>query len=91
MRGSKAVGPDNIPIEMWSGLGKEGIHWFANLFNVILRSSKMLEEWRVRTLIPLFKNKGDAQICGNYGGIKLLSHTMKLWERVIEKELDERR
>nr|GEX11952.1 retrovirus-related Pol polyprotein LINE-1 [Tanacetum cinerariifolium] len=29
----------------------------------------------------------DAQVCGNYRGIKLLSHTMKLWERVIERRL----
>nr|GEY76645.1 hypothetical protein [Tanacetum cinerariifolium] len=30
---------------------------------------------------------GDAQACSNYRGIKLLSHTMKLWERVIERML----
>ena len=47
----------------------------------------MPEEWRVSTLIPLFNYKGDAQVCGNYRGIKLLSHTMKLWERVIEKRI----
>ncbi|GKB13587.1 retrovirus-related pol polyprotein LINE-1 [Tanacetum coccineum] len=33
------------------------------------------------------ENKGDAQACNNYKGIKLLSHTMKLWERVIERRL----
>ena len=46
----------------------------------------MPEEWRNSILVPLFKNKGDA-LCGNYRGIKLLSHTMKLWERVIEGKL----
>ena len=25
--------------------------------------------------------------CGNYRGIKLLSHTMKLWERIIDQRL----
>ena len=35
----------------------------------------------------MFKNKGDAQVCGNYRGIKLLSHIMKLWERVIERRI----
>ncbi|KAF3671399.1 putative pre-mRNA-processing factor 6-like [Capsicum annuum] len=33
------------------------------------------------------KNKGDIQSCNNYKGIKLLSHTMKIWERVVELRL----
>ena len=84
---TKAVGPDNIPIEVWRGLGEEGIRWLTNLFNTILRTHRMPEEWRNSKLISLFKNKGDAQVCGNYRGIKLLSHTMKLWERVIERRI----
>jgi hypothetical protein len=35
-------------------------------------------------LVPIFKNKGDVQSCTNYQGIKLMSHTIKLWERIIE-------
>ncbi|PHU11499.1 Kinesin-4 [Capsicum chinense] len=38
-------------------------------------------------MIPLYKNKGDIQSCNNYRGIKLLSHTMKVWERVVELRL----
>ena len=38
-------------------------------------------------LIPIFKNTGDVQSCSNYRGIKLISHTMKLWERIIERRL----
>jgi hypothetical protein len=47
----------------------------------------MLEKWRRSILVPIFKNKGDVQSCTNYRGIKLMSHTMKLWERVIEHRL----
>ena len=47
----------------------------------------MLREWRTSTVIPLYKDKGDVQDCNNYRGIKLLSHMMKLWERVIEGRL----
>ncbi|TVU10757.1 hypothetical protein EJB05_44303, partial [Eragrostis curvula] len=32
-------------------------------------------------------NKGDIQSCTNYRGIKLMSYTMKLWERVVEHRL----
>ena len=47
----------------------------------------MAEEWRKSILVPIYKNKGDIQSCTNYRGIKLMSHTMKLWERVIEHRL----
>jgi Reverse transcriptase (RNA-dependent DNA polymerase) len=38
-------------------------------------------------LVPILKNKGDIQSCTNYREIKLMSHTMKFWERVIEHRL----
>ena len=50
----------------------------------------MLEEWRRSVLIPIYKNKGDAQCCGSYRGIKLMSHTIKTWERIIEAKLRDR-
>ncbi|KAH1238660.1 LINE-1 retrotransposable element ORF2 protein [Glycine max] len=83
----KAVGPDNIPIEVWKTLGDRGLEWLTKLFNEIMRSKRMPEEWRRSMLVPIYKNKGDIQNCANYRGIKLMSHTMKLWERVIERRL----
>ena len=38
-------------------------------------------------VLPIYKNKGDIQSYTNYRGIKLMCHTMKLWERVIEQRL----
>ena len=38
-------------------------------------------------MVSLYKNKSDIQNCSNYRGIKLIRHTMKLWERVIEHRL----
>ena len=49
----------------------------------ILEDERMPDQWR-SVLVPIFKNKGDVQSCSNYRGI---SHTMKLWERVIEASL----
>ena len=87
MKNNKAVGPDDIPIEAWKCLGKVGITWLTNLFNLIMKTKKMPNQWRKSVLIPLYKNKGDIQNCSNYRGIKLMSHTMKLWERIIERRL----
>ena len=53
----------------------------------IFQLNKMPDEWRRSILVPIYKNKGDIQSCTNYREIKLMSHTMKLWERVIEHRL----
>ena len=37
--------------------------------------------------MPIYKEKGDVQECQNYRGIKLLSHTMKIWERIVDKRV----
>nr|XP_017217279.1 PREDICTED: uncharacterized protein LOC108194853 [Daucus carota subsp. sativus] len=83
----KTVGLDEIPIEVWQCLAEQGVRWLTALFNVIFRTSRMPREWRLSVVVPIYKNKGDVQSCSNYRGIKLLSHTMKLWERVIESRI----
>jgi hypothetical protein len=85
MKGGKAMGPDGIPREVWKFLGDIAIVWLTKLFNHIFRSNRMPDEWS--TLVPIFKKKRDIQSCTNYQGIKLMSHTIKLWERVIEHRL----
>ncbi|KAK3566533.1 hypothetical protein QTP86_034036 [Hemibagrus guttatus] len=87
MKSGKAVGPDDIPVEVWKCLGEAAVEFLASLFNRLLESEMMPEEWRRSVLVPIFKNKGDVQSCSNYRGIKLMSHTMKVWERVVEARL----
>ncbi|KAF3674589.1 putative peptidyl-prolyl cis-trans isomerase FKBP17-1, chloroplastic-like [Capsicum annuum] len=87
MRRGRATGPDEISLDFWKFSSVAGVRWLTNLFNNIFKSAKMPEAWRWSTMIPLYKNKGDIQSCNNYRGIKLLSHTMKIWERVVERRL----
>ncbi|KAK3570643.1 hypothetical protein QTP86_024559 [Hemibagrus guttatus] len=78
---------DDIPVEVWKCLGEAAVEFLSSLFNRVLESERMPEEWRRSVLVPIFKNKGDVQSCSNYRGMKLMSHTMKLWERVVEARL----
>lgn len=52
----------------WTGLSK---------FKEVLKMKACIK-------VPFFENKGDIKKFSNYRGIKLMSHTMKLWERVFE-------
>ena len=87
MKKNKAVGPDELPVEVWKCMGEMGIEFLTKLFNRLLMDERMPEEWRRSVLIPIYKNKGEAQCCGNYREIKLMSHTVKVWKRFIETRL----
>ena len=83
----KAQGSDDIPVEAWIVLGNKGVEFLVNIFNRLLRGEKMRDEWRRSVLVPLYNGKGDIKKCGNNRGIKLMSHTMKLWEKIIEERI----
>ncbi|KAK3559109.1 hypothetical protein QTP86_004106 [Hemibagrus guttatus] len=46
MKSGKAVGPDDIPVEVWKCLGEAAVEFLANLFNRVLESERMPEAWR---------------------------------------------
>ena len=77
MKKGEAVGPDELPVEVWKRMGKMGFKFLTRLFNRLLMGERISEEW-------------NAQFCGNYRGIKLMSHTMNVWERIIETKLRDR-
>ncbi|KAM8887986.1 uncharacterized protein ACB058_000226 isoform 2-T4 [Synchiropus picturatus] len=78
----KAVGPDNIPVEVWECLGAQAVKFLTRLFNTILKSERMPDEWRKSSLVQIRKNKQGPTIC-----VTLKSHTMKMWEQVIGARL----
>ena len=38
-------------------------------------------------MVPIYKGNGYILECNNYRGIKLMCHSMKLWERLLEAGL----
>ena len=82
MKNGKSCGPDGIPTEALKHLGDWCVRQLTKMFNAIMQSGKMSDEWRESTITPIYKDKGDHTNCSNYRGIKLISHTMKLWERI---------
>ncbi|XP_037775495.1 uncharacterized protein LOC119572454 [Penaeus monodon] len=87
MKNRKAVGPDSTPAEVWKCLGNTGLELLTGWLNNIIDTETMPDEYRDSIQMPIYKNKGDIQDCGNYRGIKLMSHTMKIWERIIHRRL----
>lgn len=53
MKCRKAVDPDSIPIDVWKCIGEIGLIWLTKLFNKILGSQRMPEDWRKSIILAL--------------------------------------
>ena len=80
--------PDNLPIELWKLVGDAGIESLETTMNEVM-SRGMPSSWRYSEISPIYKGKGSVLDCGNYRGIKLMSHTMAFWERIFESKIRE--
>lgn len=89
MKNGRAVGPDNIPTELYEKCGDIAIDFLCILFNKIRNEGKMPEAFRQSYTLPFYKNKGDSRECCNYRGIRLLVHTFKIYERVVMDKMNE--
>ena len=86
-KNGKATGPDNLAVEVWNSLGRTGVDFLKEALNKITDEEKIPDIWRDIILIPIFKNKGDINNCGNYRDINIMCHSTKLYERVHENRL----
>ena len=85
---NKACGPDDLPIEAIMVIAELKPELLTYILQQIMANG-IPDSWKKSKLIPIFTNKGDILECNNYRGIKLMSHFMKLWERIIEARLRE--
>ena len=87
MKVGKAAGSSGVVTEMLKASGEDGLACLEKLFNGIILERKIPTDWDKSVILNCFKGKGDAMDRGNYRGLKLLEHPMKLFERVIEQHI----
>ena len=85
-RNGKALGEDNISIELLKNGGLELHKYLHKLILNIWKYEKIPEEWTKAIIIPLLK-KGDRQECSNYRGISLLNIVYKIFSKLIQQRL----
>ncbi|KAK6744614.1 hypothetical protein RB195_011378 [Necator americanus] len=87
IKSNKATGPDDIPADVWKLLGDRESVWLATLFKKIVAEGRTPDVWQTSMTVLVWKGKGDIADCNSYRPIRLLCHTMKVFERVLEARL----
>ena len=84
---NKAPGSSKVSLDLIKALGETGEQWMHKVIEKVWEEEVMPDDWKMSEMVTLYKQKGDSLECGNYRGIKLLEHSLKIMERVIDKRL----
>ena len=81
-------GYDRMPLRILKDGAPVLIEPLSKLFHKIYETKEIPEQWKIAKVIPLFK-KGDKQEIKNYRPISNLCSISKIYEKLIQKRLEE--
>ncbi len=58
---------------------------YIKLFNKVLSTGEVPEEWLASFIVPIFKQKGSKTVCNNYRGITHLSCLGKIFTSTLNE------
>ena len=85
-KNNRTVGMDEVPGEIFKLLDEGGIVVLQRLFNNIYESGQYPTQWLSSIFIPLPK-KNNARECENHRLISLMSHTLKIFLKIIQQRI----
>ncbi|GFS27500.1 RNA-directed DNA polymerase (Reverse transcriptase) domain containing protein [Elysia marginata] len=87
MRKNKSPGPDDISSDVLLIAGEPALDYLTKCFNEILKTGKIPTSWEEAKIIVIYK-KGDAGDKKSYRPISLLSHSYKLFIRLLQTRME---
>ncbi|GFS08192.1 endonuclease-reverse transcriptase [Elysia marginata] len=87
MSKNKAPGPDEITSDIIRIGGAPAISYLTKALNQILTLKEIPPSWKEAKIIILYKKGGPGDIA-NYRPISLLSHSYKIFTRLIQKRME---
>ena len=79
----KAPGTDGVCGEMLKFGGELVVDWIWKMCRLAWEEGKVPEDWKSGIIVPLYKGKGEREVCGNHRGICLLSVIGKIYGRIL--------
>lgn len=86
LKTSKAVGVDEIPIEVIKDMGENGVDLFHSICNLVWTTGQWPKDWSHSIFIPLHK-KGSTKKCNNFRLISLIPHSSKILLHILNERL----
>ena len=71
--------------------GEVVIEQLTDICNQIMIEGGIPDDWRRSTMTTLYKGKGDPLSCCAYRGIKLLELGLKVFDRIMDRRIRNKR
>ena len=88
LKNNKSPGTDDVVNEQIKSTITYMMPIYIKLFNIVLDTGIIPENWSMGTIKPIFKNKGDPKLPENYRPIIILSCFGKLFTSIINNRLN---
>ena len=88
LKNNKACGDDRVINEYIRSTIGLLLPVFKCIFNYVLETGNIPQDWTLGNIIPIYKKKGDTNDPGNYRGISLLSCFGKFFTTIINLRLN---
>ncbi|VDO99004.1 unnamed protein product [Heligmosomoides polygyrus] len=83
MRPGKETAIDDVPASLWKSKSWCSVEWLGKLFKQVVAEKKVPDGWQKSSTVPIWKKK--SRHCSNYRSIRLLSHSMKIFVRILDR------
>ena len=85
MKNGKASGPSGVVTKMLKACSDICRELIADLTNSMVQENALPSEWDDSFIFSVFKGKGEAVDRGNYHGLKLTEHVLKVvWNELLK-------
>ncbi|GFR67061.1 RNA-directed DNA polymerase (Reverse transcriptase) domain containing protein [Elysia marginata] len=88
MRKNKSPGPDDITSDVVRIAGEPALDYLTKCFNEILKTGKIPTSWEEAKIIVIYKKGDPGDKKKNYRPISLLSHSYKLFTRLLQTRME---
>ena len=86
-KSNKACGTDGIINEFLKSSPEGLLKLYVSVFNLVLFSGIVPEDWTTGIIKPVFKNKGNKSNPENYRGIRILSCLGKIFTAILNNRI----
>uniref|UniRef100_A0A7I4Z612 Reverse transcriptase domain-containing protein n=1 Tax=Haemonchus contortus TaxID=6289 RepID=A0A7I4Z612_HAECO len=82
-KSGKATGLDDLAADLWKSKSWNPAGWLTELFNQVVAE----KGWQQSMTIPIWKKKGSPANCTCHRPIRLISHSMGIFERIVDSRI----